>query len=95
MAEEGSDALFSQQLLEKLCVFVEMETRHVLESSWRFMLKDRRDVIEQEDVVEAVRDLGHLELIVDELCSRGEDCYSSAEDGLQEEVAMLERLSRK
>jgi hypothetical protein len=75
--------------MEKLSVLVEMETRHILESSRKFMLRDRRDVIEQEDVVEAVRDHGHVELIVDELCVRGRDCFLSAGDDLQEEIALL------
>jgi histone H3/H4 len=78
--QEGGNALFSQALLEKLALLVEMETRHVLESSYKFMIKDCRDVIEHEDVVDAVRDHGYFDMIIDELYGRGSDEYFSVGD---------------
>lgn len=60
------------------------------------MIKDCRDVIEHEDVVEAVRDHGYFEMIVDQLSGGGSDKYLSVgDDSFQQEMAMLERLSIK
>jgi hypothetical protein len=49
------------------------------------MFKDRRDVLEQEDVVEAVREHGYLDLIVDELNSPQKDPYLNIHDDCFEE----------
>lgn len=88
--------MFSQSMVDKLTLLVEMETRHILESSCKFMMKDCRDVIEQDDVMEAVRDHGYVDLIVDELCGHVKDeIFSVNDDSFQEEVAMLEQLSIK
>jgi histone H3/H4 len=75
--EEAAGEFFTHALIEKLALFVEMETRHMLETSCKFMTKDRRDVLEQEDVVLAVREHGYVDLVVDELNSRGKDPYLS------------------
>lgn len=94
--QEGGNGMFSQGMIDKLTVLVEMETRHILESSCKFMMKDCRDVIEHDDVVEAVRDYGYVDLIVDELCGHAKDeIFSVHDDSFQEEVAILEKLSIK
>ena len=68
----------------------------MIETSCKFMFKDRRDVLEQEDVVEAVREHGYPDLIVDELNSPQKDPYLNIHDDcFEESLEMLEKMSIK
>lgn len=59
------EALFGPAEVQSLKLLIEMETRLLLETAFKFMDKDRRDVINLEDVAEAARENGHGQLILD------------------------------
>lgn len=58
-----ADARFEHTDIPTLNLFVELETRHLIETALKFMDKDRRDTITLTDVVIAAKDLGHGELM--------------------------------
>jgi histone H3/H4 len=63
-----AEGRFDHTDVQTLNVLVELETRHLLEAAFKFMEKDRRDVIALADVVAAARELGHGELIAESNC---------------------------
>lgn len=78
---QGAEALFGPAEVQSLGLLIEMETRLLLETAFKFMDKDRRDVIKLEDVAEAARENGHAQLILD-LKPTG---LNSRQNGRQEE----------
>lgn len=47
---QGAEALFGPAEVQTLGLLIDMEARHLLETAFRFMDKDRRDVIRIDDV---------------------------------------------
>lgn len=78
---QRAEALFGPAEVQTLGVLIEIETRHLIEAAFKFMDKDRRDVIGLEDVAEAARENGHSQLILD-LKPAG---LNSRQNGRQEE----------
>jgi histone H3/H4 len=58
-----AEGRFDNADISTLNLLVELETRHLIETAFKFMDKDRRDIIALADVVAAARELGHTELI--------------------------------
>lgn len=50
LEQEGRSGLLDEDQIEEIKLLVELEARLVLESSIKFMIKDRREVVNSEDV---------------------------------------------
>ncbi len=63
-----AEGRFDHADISTLNLFVELETRHLIETAFKFMEKDRRDIITLSHVVTASRELGHTELMPESTC---------------------------
>jgi hypothetical protein len=97
----GAEAVIDQDNFAALQAFIELETRLLLETSLRFMRKDRREQLAVEHVEEAAKENGHADLTIyyqrgkfqslpqSELILREDKLYNEPEDLFREEIRIL------
>ena len=65
LEQQGRSGLLDEDQIEEVRLLVELEARLVLESSIKFMAKDRREVVNSEDVCLSAAENGHKDLLVE------------------------------
>lgn len=63
LEQEGRLGLLDEEQIEEIRLLVEMEARLVLEDSIKFMAKDRREVVNADDVCLSAAENGHRGLL--------------------------------
>lgn len=79
LEQQGKEGLLDDDQIEEIRLLVELEARLVLESSIKFMAKDRRDVVNSEDVCLSAAENGHRDLIAERV-NYGRENVGNEED---------------